>query len=911
MAKKWKARLAREKAARLRTEEKAKLSEEERKRLEKEAAGRTRAEQWRDSVRVYARDRFGLAITDEQEQVLEYLATGEKDLVAVKAGQKTGKALDLDTPLPTPRGWTTMGEVEVGDVLFDERGHRCRVLKVSDVFIGRTCYEVEFTGGEKIVADAEHEWETWSASSRRALGRNPKAATPRTVTTEQIRGTIDTEHRGREHGVAVAGPIECSEKVLPIPPYVLGVWLGDGHSRAGYVTTADEHVLYELAREGFESRKLESKSGGLASTYALFDEEGSLRRKLLPLGVLGDKRVPVAYLRASRGQRLALLQGLFDTDGTCDKRGRSEFVSTRKCLAESVHELACSLGLRPSIIEGLAKLDGRVIGPKWTVGLTTREPIFRLPRKLDRMKAAAAGRDTRFRTIKAVKPIESVPVRCITVDSPSSLFLCGRGFIPTHNSCLDGIAVYWFAECHGYTRVSALSASGDNLAEVLWSELRALWAKSQLAEFPLGIPEPSVDPKTGFSVGGCRVVGLVAAKVESIGGISGARQLFIVDEASSEKFDLLWEGIEGNRTGGGKVLLTANPTRTAGVFFNVFRNPKNRRIWKTFTLSSVVASRYGIPGMADKDVIAERIEVMGEDHPLVKVRVFGEFPDGSTNAVVSLARWDRATYRFEKRHAARTAKPPTWTIDDEARWQEEEAGFRRDPLHVGVDVAYEGDDDSVIFPRRGKRAYKYRTHHGEDPVELGKTVIAVVDELGRPGETAWVKVDTCGIGAGTYAYVKMIGEERRRDKAAAKHAGRRYEGVLVAAVPVNVAERPTSVPDPDDPEARPAYANLRAQIAFAVSDWMREGGVVEPDERLEEELLAPTFSLDGQNRLKVESKKEVKKRLKRSPDAADGLQLAVYEGTPAEDHTLPLRHSNHDSPGDGVWNFDDSKPFGI
>ncbi len=157
------------------------------------------------------------------------------------------------------------------------------------------------------------------------------------------------------------------------------------------------------------------------------------------MSLLGNKHVPRAYLEGSLDQRLALLQGLMDSDGYVDVYGRCEFVSTRESLADAVVELAASLGLRPVKRKKRAILNGVDHGPAYQVKFTPRLPVFRLARKLARLK-----RDERahaFRSIAAVREVPSVPVRCIQVSAPHGMFLVTRSFIPTHNSSLGRLGL--------------------------------------------------------------------------------------------------------------------------------------------------------------------------------------------------------------------------------------------------------------------------------------------------------------------------------------------------------------------------------------------------------------------------------------------------------------------------------------
>jgi dUTPase len=157
--------------------------------------------------------------------------------------------------------------------------------------------------------------------------------------------------------------------------------------------------------------------------------------------MLEGKYVPRPYLEAGIGQRMALLQGLMDTDGFVDDvAGRCEFTSTNEGLADAVVELAAGLGFRPVKSAGRATLNGVDHGPKYRVKFTPDRPVFRLGRKLLRQKAADA-RFQRFRAIADVREVASVPVRCIQVASPRGLFLVSRSFIPTHNSSLGRLGL--------------------------------------------------------------------------------------------------------------------------------------------------------------------------------------------------------------------------------------------------------------------------------------------------------------------------------------------------------------------------------------------------------------------------------------------------------------------------------------
>ncbi len=363
------------------------------------------------------------------------------------ASRLEGKALALDTEVPTPSGWTTMERLEPGDEVFDHAGRPTEVVAATEVMSRRPCYEVVLSDGSRFVADAQHQWLTTTAAERgrRRFGVRPVASTR---TTEQLAATLRT---GLEwnHQVPVAGAAQYADRDdLSIDPYVLGVWLGDGTTTSAVLTTADPQVVEEIRAAGYEVHRTAVpygwRVGGRLTDHAR-DGAGrhaadrSFDSTLRAEGLLGDKHVPQHYLTAGYDQRLALLQGLMDSDGCVDEVGRCEFVSTLEHLSLAVVELAASLGLRPVLRKKRVTLHGVEQSPGYQVKFTPHLPVFRLERKLARL--VPKRRQSRFRAIVAVRPVESLPVRCIEVAAPSGTFLVGRTFVPTHNSSLGRLGL--------------------------------------------------------------------------------------------------------------------------------------------------------------------------------------------------------------------------------------------------------------------------------------------------------------------------------------------------------------------------------------------------------------------------------------------------------------------------------------
>jgi hypothetical protein len=264
-------------------------------------------------------------------------------------------------------------------------------------------------------------------------------------TTNEIRETLrfGDARQSANHAIRVAGPLELPEADLPVQPYTLGAWLGDGDSRRAYLTGIDHEVAQFISEEGYATSEISVGNGVVHPDYRRW-KIADIQSILKQLGLIQStveeasrKRIPEIYLRSSIAQRRALLAGLLDTDGTVSLAGSIQFDNTNEVLANQVRELALSLGYRATIVSKTARLNGVDHGLVYRVSWTTQEPVFRLSRKLlaqaERTKNFNVEKNNR-RYITDVVKVDSVPVRCITVDSESHLYLAGEAMIPTHNT---------------------------------------------------------------------------------------------------------------------------------------------------------------------------------------------------------------------------------------------------------------------------------------------------------------------------------------------------------------------------------------------------------------------------------------------------------------------------------------------
>jgi replicative DNA helicase len=323
------------------------------------------------------------------DELTNGLHAGQLIVVAGRPG--LGKALALDTPLATPTGWTTMGEVAVGEQLIGADGCPTTVVAATEVMRGRPCYEVHFDDGGVIVADAQHQWR--AALSDRGT---------RAVTTRALALALD---RGIACEVANAAAADLPTRELPIPPYALGVWLGAAQCTDDASPAGDFELAMYLEAVGVPAGSPDL-DGGVTG------------------GV--DGHLPPAYLRAASGQRQDLLAGLLDINGTVRADGAVSFQTANAELAGEVVELALSLGHVACLQAGALP----------TVVIRTDGELFRLERKRLAHKEATRESGPPMRRIVRVRPVASVPVRCVQVDNADHMYLAGRSMVPTHNSTL-------------------------------------------------------------------------------------------------------------------------------------------------------------------------------------------------------------------------------------------------------------------------------------------------------------------------------------------------------------------------------------------------------------------------------------------------------------------------------------------
>lgn len=456
----------------------------------------------------------GMGLTfDRWQEDIWYAALGLRDDgslacdvmgVTLTIARQAGKALDVTTPMLTAnRGWSTMGELRPGDSVFGSNGAPTKVLATHPVRHDRECFRVTTTDGREVIADAEHLWTVTDMRAHKSKGSSKSGGVTRwhetkTMTTRELldaglRRSVRANGRNEwRFQLPRQGAVRGTVADLPVDPYILGAWLGDGCGVDGrFSVHVDDmpHLIAQIEAGGYSATVRQDRTCMEVRASAPVGgrrQNDSLACHLRHLGMIGNKHVPDSYLAASAEQREALLQGLMDTDGCIATNGKAEFCSTEKRLAEAVLYLARSLGWRATIKESDAKLYGRVVSRRWRVCFMPKAydefTPFRLPRKVARIATTPDTHGRHTVSICGIEPVESRPVRCITVDANDSLYLAGRDLIVTHNTW--GIMVGLIAIC--------LSRPGTL---VIWSSHHDRTSSETLTKIAGIVEKPAIRPK--------------------------------------------------------------------------------------------------------------------------------------------------------------------------------------------------------------------------------------------------------------------------------------------------------------------------------------------------------------------------------------------------------------------------------
>jgi len=397
-----------------------------------------------------------------------------------------GKDLKSTEVVYTETGKLPISKIKVGDRIFGADGKLTTITSRKD-FYDQQQYRVVFSDGRSIECGGGHLWTVYSRSKH---GYKKKV-----LSLDDIRKDYKIGTRGdSRYFVQLCQPLEYSEKELPIDPYYLGLWLGDGNSNNTCITSADEEIKDSIKKyaEELGMRMSISYPNETASVYRICELKNGVENKLITklkqLNVLYNKHIPDIYLHSSKEQRLELLRGLMDSDGYADER-HIELTTSYKGLQKTIPELIHSLGIRTKI-----RIKKTTHKNSLRISLLTDLRIFKLTRKLkfvgkNRSKFAITNR-----TMSAIREIIPTTVHhsvCISVDNTDSLFVAGEGCIVTHNSFWGGGNIghnFLFDGAIDYDVYLSKKMTDKPLTtQTLVGAIDSSFSKDLLAKFKLGM----------------------------------------------------------------------------------------------------------------------------------------------------------------------------------------------------------------------------------------------------------------------------------------------------------------------------------------------------------------------------------------------------------------------------------------
>lgn len=366
------------------------------------------------------------------------------------AAPGSGKALEKNTPVKVPGGWKAIGDLEVGNVVASRDGRYCRVTGVYPQG-EKQLYRITLSDGRSLECCADHLWQYHEHNTE-------KSGYWKVDNTEKLIELL--KKPDARLYIPLPEAVEDAEVSHYIDPYAIGVLIGDGtlSQRALGWNKPDDFVVEEMRQLLPKNLQVVEREDGLQKHITIRDDfrqanpKNTWKTELERLALMGkcawEKEIPEEYMYGTISQRLALIQGLFDTDGYIDKQSTASFMTTSEVLALQVQELIRSLGGIASISAKTKRYtyNGEIkVGRQaYQVNVRFKTPslLFRLPRKKERANdnhQYAKGLKLKIVSIEATRVAEAV---CISVDHPEKLFVA-KDYIVTHNT-ITGLAL---SEC--------------------------------------------------------------------------------------------------------------------------------------------------------------------------------------------------------------------------------------------------------------------------------------------------------------------------------------------------------------------------------------------------------------------------------------------------------------------------------
>lgn len=771
---------------------------------------------WRAKPILFMEDQFDVKLDVWQEDCVELYQNNQR--LALIASKGPGKAQPVETKVITPKGEVRIGDIRPGDEVLGENGLPTKVTSIHPQGI-KSNYKVTFDDGTFTYCCDEHLWKVRGVTEKRK----------KTWAVKSLREIMDAgivKNQGSQKyypwQIPKQGKAFFPHKRLPIDPYVMGFFLGDGSRTSGIISSEDAGIVSEFERLGY-SCSIRKYAGKCTAVYIK-----GLKPKLRKLNLLNkysyEKRIPEVFKYVSITQRIELLKGLMDSDGTIDKRDSScEFSTTSYGLAEDIQWLIRSLGgksmaikTKRSFFKGVRHRDC------YRVRVSTDFNPFKLWRKAKHWKCPKQDRYF-CRTIKKVEKVKDTEMVCISVKDTNRCYLT-NDFIVTHNTFLLAMLGWHYFMTNHQPKIAALSITKDHLKSNLWAELLMWREHSELCKKSTndGAERITLKGHEGYSFIDARSFPKSAdqhQQASALAGLHAKNVGFLIDEAGTIPDSVLATADaaltqEVSDTTNAKLMVTANPEVPSGLIYNAAMG-KTVQKWATYRISGDPDDPKRAPKV-DINWAREQIQQFGPDDPWVLINVFGKYPKQAADMLLTDAEVQEAMQRQVKEEDVVNAQS-----------------------RMGIDVARGGVDRSAFAFRKGLKAYPIDTvgSHIHGPELAGITMTkhenkrierVFVDDTGGFGSAV---VDSLDMSAPTFDVTPIKYNAKAQDR---------------------------------------RYFNKRTEMWVRMRDWVRKGGCLPNDPELAQELTMPKLFFHG-GVFRLEEKDQIKKRLGKSPDKADAL----------------------------------------
>ena len=624
--------------------------------------------------------------------------------------------------------------------------------------------------------------------------------------------------------------IDYPEIPVVIPPYILGLWLGDGSHNQLEITNIDKTIIgiWQLFGE---------RNGLSMSTYneklhrLVGDPDNILHKAFEHYNLFGNKHVPKEYLFNSKEVRLRLLAGLIDTDGYLSRESGFQIIQKRKDLAEDILFLAQSCGIHATLTEKIKS---------WTWNNEKKYDVYyevSMYRNIDliptQLKRKQPGIDriqqrTNLHFGITIKKLSDDRYYGFEVDR-DHLFVLGD-FSVARNCGKDAVASWLalnFLVTRPYAKCLITAPTNRQLKDIFLAET-VKWLRQSLVADEFLVRRDAILHKEAPKEWWLRLISPSVTSTkeeqsETLAGIHGEHLLIIADEASGIS-DPVFVPLEGAMTQpDNKVVLIGNMTKSSGYFFDSHFNSAISKDWAKFHWDSRKSTN------VDKSMPEYFATKYGVESNVFRIRVEGNPPLQDESTLIPL-------YAAEQ------------CIGNEFEVAEDE------PLYLGVDVARYGDDASIIMPRRGLKIFPWETFRKLNTIDLGGFINQTYQEL----EASGCAIDVIGVGAGVSDWLE-------------KHNMKNLYQVNVASSSSDITK----------------YNKLRDELWIRVRDNCLLGKYSFPNikvygekeslgQQLASELASVRYKFNSHGGYVVESKKDMKSRGISSPNIADALCLTEY-----------------------------------